>query len=137
MLQSVENSYGIALMWGEDLFSKEKWDGFKKNVNDFGILKWNVEDPSLSVIILHLTLPIKDGNIVSKTYQKPLNLYQYICPISAHPLWMLEGIIFSTLKRYYPKISHVNPFWSVAMILYKRLKDWGWNGKTLEPICFI
>ena len=46
----------------------------KYDIDDFGILKWNVEDPSLSVDFLDLTLTIEDGNIVSKTYQKPLNL---------------------------------------------------------------
>ena len=134
MLRFVDDIYGIVLVGGEDGYSKERWNSFKDDINDFGILKWNVEDPSLSVDFLDLTLTIEDGNIVSKTYQKPLNLYQYICPNSAHPPWMLKGIVFSMLKRYYYQNSHVKDFWEIAMLLYKRLKDRGWDRKTLEPI---
>ena len=58
--------------------------------------------------------------------------YQYICPNSAHPPWMLKGIDFSMLKRYYYQNSHLEDFWEIAMLLYKRLKDQGWDRKTLK-----
>jgi hypothetical protein len=132
MKRYIDDIYAIALVGGEDGFSKEKWEIFKKDINDFGILKWNVEDPSFSVDFLDLTLKIEDGNIVSKTYQKPTNLYQYICPNSAHPPWMIGGIVFSMLKRYYHQNTHVEDYWRVAMSFYKRLKDRGWDRRTLE-----
>ena len=76
----VDDIYTIVLVGGKDGVSEEDREDFNDDINDFGILKWNVEDPSLTVDFLDLTLTIEDGNIVSKTYQKPLNLYQYICP---------------------------------------------------------
>ena len=66
--------------------------------------------PSLSVSFLDLTLTIEGGNIVSKTFQKPLNLYQYICPNSAHPSLMSKDTVFSVLKRYYYQNSHLEGF---------------------------
>ena len=90
--------------------------------------------PKLSVDFLDLTLTIQDGIIVSKTYQKPFNLYQSICPNSAHPSWLIKGIIFSMLKRYYHQNIYVEDFWKVAILFYNRLKDRGWDRETLEPI---
>ena len=91
----VDDIYAIVLVGGEDGLSEEKWEKIKYDIDDFGILKWNVEDPSLSVDFLDLNLTIEDGNIVSKTYQKPLNLYQYIYLKSAHPPWILKGSFFA------------------------------------------
>ena len=55
------------------------WDLFYKDVNDFGILKWDIANddlrPSTSVNFLDLTISIKDGKIVTKTYQKAMNLF--------------------------------------------------------------
>ena len=80
----MDDIYGLTFVGGEDGYSKEKWDSFKEDINGFGILKWTVEDPSLSADFLDLTLPFKDEKTIFKTYQKPLNIYQYICPNSAH-----------------------------------------------------
>ena len=108
LLHVIDNIYAIATFGGEDGYSKEKWNNSKEDINNFGILKCNVEDASLSVVFLYLTLTIEYGNIVSKTYQTPLNLYQYICPNSAHTPCMLKGIVFSMLKRCYHQNGHVN-----------------------------
>ena len=47
---------------------------FKKDIGDFGILKWNVEDPSFGMDFLDLTGTIEDGKSISKIYQRLLNL---------------------------------------------------------------
>ena len=87
-------TYAIVRVGGIDGMSKEECGDFKDGIGDFGILKWNVEDPSLSLNFLDLTLTIEYIDIMSKTHQKPLNLYQYICQNSAHPPWMLKSIVF-------------------------------------------
>ncbi|KAL7545539.1 hypothetical protein ACHAWF_008884 [Thalassiosira exigua] len=58
---------------------------YKNKINSFGILEWNVDEPSKEVDFLDLTIWIGNGTILTKTHQKPNNLYQYIPPISAHP----------------------------------------------------
>ena len=52
----MDKIYGTALVGEEDYFSKKRGDTFKKDINNFGILKWNVEDPSLGVEFLDLAL---------------------------------------------------------------------------------
>ena len=59
-----------------------KWEEFKEDMNKFGILRWEVSGLSREVDFLDLTLTIENGRIVSKTYQKPLNLFLYLPPTS-------------------------------------------------------
>jgi len=61
------------------------WDNFKKQVDNWGNLKWKVEQPSNITTFLDLNISIKDNNISFFTYQKTLNLYLYLPPLSTHP----------------------------------------------------
>jgi hypothetical protein len=62
-------------------------------MNGFGNLRWNIETPSTSSTSLDLTITINEGKIHTTTYQKPLNLYLYIPPLSAHPHSCIKGLI--------------------------------------------
>ena len=74
------------------------WEELKEETNNFGILTWEFMEPAKSVDFLDLIILIENKQIVTRTYQKALNLYQYIIPISNHPPKMIEGIIFSLLR---------------------------------------
>jgi len=63
----------------------ESWEQFKIDTNNFGILTWEFEEPSNSIDFLDLTISIEGNRITTKTYQKALNMYQYIPPTSEHP----------------------------------------------------
>ena len=58
------------------------WDDFKKDVNDFDILTWEIGNLGMSVDFLDLTLTINGESIDSCTFQKAMNLYLYLhhCP---------------------------------------------------------
>ena len=62
-------------------------------MNNFGILTWEVDKPSKSVTYLDLTIEIDGNSFITRTYQKPYNLYQYISPNSPHPAGMIKGVI--------------------------------------------
>ena len=49
---------------------------------------------------LDLTISIERSRISTKTYQKDLNLYQYIMPQSNHLPRMMKGIIYSLMRNY-------------------------------------
>ena len=70
------------------------WGEFKEEVNNFDILEWEFEEPSKRVNVLDLTISIENETIVTKTYQKAMNLYQYLSPMSNHPPGMIKGIIY-------------------------------------------
>jgi hypothetical protein len=72
-----------------------RWLEFKTNTDNFGLLRWDhMEYLSNSVVFMDLTISIDpngNGNIITRTYQKPINLYQYLRPHSAHPPHIIKG----------------------------------------------
>ena len=124
----MEDIFGIALVGEEDGFSTNEWNQFLDDIDDFGILQWDVNEPSMRVNFLDLTITIEDCIIISRTYQKPGNLFQYISPNSAHPPWMIKAIISSMLSRYYYQNTYIKDYWTVSMEFYNHPKDLGWNG---------
>ena len=79
------------------------WQSLCDDVNDFGILTWDTEDdpPARLVNFLDLPLTIKDQNIVTKTFQKKMDLFLYLPASSAHPQGCLKGTIYSLFSWYY------------------------------------
>ena len=72
-----------------------------RRVNDFGILKGDVEQVGRKVHFLDLSIRLGDDNrIETSTYQKPMNIYQYIPQASAHPLGLGKAMIYGALRRY-------------------------------------
>ena len=97
-IRYIDNIFGI---WTGNLTTD--WQSFSDDVNNFGVLKWDITEivPSTSVNFLDMTLSIENGRIVSKTFQKEMNLHLYIPPSSEHPSSCIKGTIFSLILRYF------------------------------------
>merc|ERR1712086_1230046 len=121
----IDDIFAVVLFGGDDGLTDDEWNKFKEDVDDYGILRWNVEEPSLKVDYLDLTIQLENGRFVTQTYQKPINLYQYLTPNSAHPRWTIRGMITSMLRVYFYQNTHREDYWKIAMQLYKRLKTRG------------
>jgi len=65
-----------------------------------------------------------------KTYQKPISLYQYITPYSAHPPGVIRGVVYSQLLQYFKQNSQREDYWKIAISFYRKFKARGWS-KTL------
>jgi len=72
----IYNMFGIWL----DNGAPDACESFKADTNHCDILTWEFEEPLQSVDFLYLTIIIEINRILTKTYQKALNLYQYIMP---------------------------------------------------------
>ena len=77
-LQFIDNIIGIWI--GEP--GGSTWEEYKEEINNTDILTWEFVEPAKSMDFLDLTILIKNNQIVTRTYQKALNLYQYISPMS-------------------------------------------------------
>ena len=130
----IDDMASVILIGGEDGMSALEWIEFKKDVNTFGILTWEIHEPSHTIDFLDLTVEIKDGSIVTRTYQKPMNLYQYIPPHSSHPPGMIKGMVYGLLQQYFLQNSIRDDYWKMVRLFYRRLKRQGWSRATLEPI---
>jgi hypothetical protein len=60
------------------------WNRFKESLNNWGSLKWVIEEPSHQTKFLDLNIQLKKSTITTETYQKSMNLYLYIPPPFPH-----------------------------------------------------
>ena len=125
MAHYIGDIFAIIVIDGDHGFSQVEWSDFKEDVNNCGILRWKISEPSLQADYLDLTIQLADGKVRTKTCQKPINLYQYITPNSAHPPWMIQGMITSTIKCYYHQNSSIDDYWKVSMKFYLNMKARG------------
>ena len=110
------------------------WEEFKAEVDNFGILTWEFEEPSTEVNFLDMTLSIVGDHIESRTYQKKMNLYLYIPPSSGHSSSIIKGTIFGLMSRYYAQNTHRRDYIYFVKLLFQRLLNRGWNRETILPI---
>ena len=112
------------------------WKAFSEDVNQFGILKWDITDviPSLSVNFLDMTLSIENGKFISRTFQKKMNLHLYIPSSSEHPAGCIKGTIFGLIFRYFRQNTHQKDFVYFAGLLYYRTLQRGWDRDLIRKL---
>ena len=103
-------------------------------LNNWGKLKWTCTGFVTSLEFLDLTISIKDDEIHFKTFQKLLNLYLYIPPISAHSPDMIRGLIFGCLRCFHKHNTDIEDYYMMAKLLAQRLIARGWDWAFIRPI---
>ncbi len=110
-----------------------KWNEFKQHLNSWGSLEWTIEGPSRRTNFLDLDISIKDNVITTSTFQKAMNLYMYIPPLSAHPPSCFKGLIAGELRRYYLQ-NNTEDFKEILTKFIGRLLDRGHNIEDISPL---
>ncbi len=110
------------------------WDSFKTQLNSFGSLHWNVENLTTSTTFLDLTIQKVDQKIQTSTFQKELNLYLYIPPISAHPTSCFKGLIVREFLHYWNQNSSEQDFINITSNFISRLLQ---RGHLLEELILM
>ncbi|EJK54148.1 hypothetical protein THAOC_26289 [Thalassiosira oceanica] len=118
-----------------DLDDPEAFDRFCEDINDFGILRWEVEERCNQIDFLDLTFWInKEDCIMTKTFRKPQNIYQYIPKQSAHPPGVGRASIFGCMRRYGLQNSLRKDYLEQINLLYTHMKARGWPHLLAEWI---
>ena len=78
-----------------------KWTSFKSLMQDYYGLKWIFEERSDTVNYMDMAISIRKDRIVTLLYEKAMNLYLYILPHSAHPPWVLTGLVAGNILHIY------------------------------------
>ena len=98
-------------------------------------LHWKTIALSNSVNFLDLTITIDgNGNISTKTYQKPMNLFLYIPPHSAHPPGLMKSLVFGLLNTYFLQNTFSEDFFSMVRHLFNRLINRGHKAEDLREL---
>jgi hypothetical protein len=111
-----------------------KWEEFISQLNTFGNLRWNVENLSHQTTFLDLEISIINGVIKTKTFQKGMNLYLYIPPLSAHPKSCFKGLIMGETLRYWNQNSNKEDFINIMTSFISRLHARGHQPHQLIPM---
>jgi hypothetical protein len=70
-------------------------------MNSFGSPEWEFSRLSKMIDFMDIHLYITPTGIKSRLHKKPMNLYLYLPPRSAHPPGVLPGLIIDMTKRIY------------------------------------
>ena len=122
----------MTVLW---LGSHNDYLNFKRDVNNYGILKWTMEEPSNKAIFLDLDMTISEEGVIStRTFQKPMNLYLYIPPQSAHQDGLMKGIVYGELKRYLWQNTKREDYIKMVSKFFQRCLKRNWPYKRLYRI---
>ena len=111
------------------------WKAFQTTLDSFGSLKWDVSPLSREAIFLDLRLKIDHQQLIStRTYQKPLNLFLYIPPRSAHPVGVLKSTIYGNLRRFHRQNTRSEDFKQVAREFAEHLVNRGHSYELVAKI---
>ena len=120
-------------MFGIWVGNTAEWNAFKAAL-PFGSLRWTTSELSHSAVFLDLTLEIVDGTVVTRTYEKSLNLFLYIPPQSAHSPGVLKSTIFGNVRRHWIQNSKNEDYCAAVQRFMGRLEARGHARKDLLPI---
>jgi hypothetical protein len=131
----IDDCLGLWIMDEDDALDALRWKNFKDGFQ-YGKLTWEFSERAMTVNFLDLTLTIKtDTNkIVSRLYEKPLNLYLYLPPHSAHPPGVLQGLITGNVTRIARLTSSTQDMEVSIRAFYTRLLARGYTRRRLTPI---
>jgi hypothetical protein len=108
-------------------------------VKQFNKLNKNIQLESVTInrtgIFLDLEISLLENNELHyKLYQKPMNKYQYIPLLSAHPKHMIENFIRNELKRYRHYCKEDDDFRNIVKLFFSRLIDRGYTKSFLNSL---
>ena len=128
---------GLCVWIHDDDSSKDDlaFSQFQDIVNCYGKLRWTFTDRVKELEFMDLLITIDDSNkITTKIYEKPLNLYQYIPPHSAHAPGISTGFISGLIKRIFRLTSFESDQKSALRKLYARLSACGYPYFFPDPV---
>ena len=114
-------------------------------MNKFGNLHWVFSPCELSTTFLDLNITISPTSssptlydqasttmtIIFSTFQKPMNLYLYLPPHSAHPPGITRSHLYSLLRKYWIQNTLKRDFTSIIKSLFQWLLTRGHHPQCL------
>ena len=123
----------IFCLWRDT--STYTWQDLQKDLPQ-GMLRWTMHPPALEQVFLDLTIQIEadTGKIVTRTYQKPLNLHLYLPASSAHPPGVLKGLVIGTLYRYWLQNTNRDDYVRLVTLFAQQLNRRGQSMKKIHAV---
>ena len=127
----------VFAIWKHDICPHQdemKWIEMQTDMNNFHGLQWEFTKRSNSVNFMDLVI-YKDGNKLSTDlYEKPMALFLYIPPHSAHPPGVLTGLIMGQILRIFCLCSYEDQMKKHIKNFFNRLIARGYKREQLLPL---
>lgn len=123
-------------MFGVWIGNEQDWERFISSL-PFVLLTWTTDGPQDSATFLNLTLEIVDGKIITKTFERDLNLFLYIPPSSAHSPGVLKSTVFGNVRRYWNQNSNKQDYQDSVRCFVARLEARGHCSGNHDELCPI
>lgn len=124
----------VFILWTGSI---DQWNRCKVNITTLLMIPIHWDNPSTTQgIFLDLTITRSsyNGHFVTSIYQKPLNKYHYITPLSSHAPHMFSGFIKGELTRYARLSSTPFTYNHTKELFYKRLIQRGYQRNLLNRL---
>ena len=128
----IDDGFGIWLHDADPMTDENNWRNFQRAVNSGG-LTWEFSQRSKSVVFMDMTIEIEDGKIMTRLYAKPLALYLYIPPHSAHAPGVHTGLVFGNVLRIFQLNSRESDIINDLRLFYNCLVERGHQPRDLTP----
>ena len=114
--------------------SNQAWQAFKAEVN-LGCLEWEFTERAVSVQFLDMNVTVTpEGKIKTSLYEKPMALYLFIPPHSAHPPGVLKSHINGNILRIFRLNTDERDRVDDAVQFFQRFLDRGYHHDMLKPL---
>ncbi len=98
-------------------------------------IHWDTPSKTQGIFLdLFISRSSYDGQFITSIYQKPLNKYHYISPLSCHAPHMFSGFIKGELTRYSKLCNSPFGYQNIKNLFYERLIQRGYSRKYLNRI---
>ena len=130
----IDDVFGIWKHYSCPIEDKRRWKAMIEDVNNFHGLKWEFTERSNSLTFMDMTI-YKDGDKLSTDlYEKPMALFLYIPPHSAHPPGVLVGLVMGQVLRIFTLCSTEDQKKKHLLNFFHRLCDRGHERLDLIPL---
>jgi hypothetical protein len=96
----IDDVFGIWLRDPCPRTNASMWQAFQQDMNDWHGLEWICTPPSSSCNFMDMVISIENHELVTRVYEKDMNLYLYLPPHSAHSAGTGTGLVFGQVLRY-------------------------------------
>ena len=124
----------VFILWTASL---DQWTRCKANIARLLKIPIHWDDPSTThgiFLDLNISRSQYNGHFITSIYQKPLNKYHYITPLSSHAPHMFSGFIKGELTRYARLSSTPFAYNHTKQLFYQRLVQRGYQRKLLNRL---
>jgi hypothetical protein len=130
----IDDGIGLWIHHPDPHIDQLNFAALQATMNSFGSLEWEFTALSKTIDFMDVRLTITPTGIKSTLYEKPMNLYLYLPPLSAHAPGVLRGLIIGMTKRIYALTTELPEREQALRRLFLRLRNRGYDPVILKPL---